>query len=310
MHLLIPFAAPGSDTGRLAVHDLTLPHLADWIAESAPPQLDVGDELSFTPPHERALAAALGLGGGDGELPWGAHLAAGDGIDTGDLAWGLLTPAHWQVGAEQVTLADPDLLDLDEATARGLLEAVRDLFEEEGFVLDFGAPQRWYLAHESLAGLRSASVDRVVGRNVKPWLPAGAPARLLQRLQSEVQMRWYEHPLNGAREAKGQVPVNSFWLSGCGSHRGVSERADLQVDPRLRGPALAEDWSAWQAAWRALDAGPLAELLQRQRAGRPAQLTLCGERVAAHWSAGRGSAWRRLAARLRRSPARAFLEAL
>lgn len=48
----------------------------------------------------------------------------------------------------------------------------------------------------------------------------------------------------------------------------------------LRDAALNEDWRAWTAAWTALDAGPVADLLRTAESGAAVQLTLCGERNA------------------------------
>lgn len=305
MHLLIPFAAPLSEAGREALKTLALPQLAALLATAGDPVRDEGDELSLTPPHERVLARALGLAGGDGQLPWAAWQAARDGREPDDLAWGLLTPAHWHVGTDQVTLADPEDLQLDATASQAFLDAVHDLFASEGFVLVWGAPLRWHLAHESLAELATASLDRVIGRNVDPWLPPSRAARLWRRLQNEVQMRLYGHPLNAQREARGLPPVNSVWLSGCGVRQTATAGADVAVDDRLRRPALAEDWAAWRAAWQALDAGPVAALR-----GRAATLTLCGERAAAQWTLQPPSAWQALSARLRRGDPRALLETL
>ena len=135
---------------------------------------------------------------------------------------------------------------------------MRELFESEGFALAWGAPQRWYAAHESLVDLPCASLDRVIGRNVDRWLPEGRQARLVRRLQNEVQMLLYAHARQRcARGAAARLPVNSFWLSGCG-RRQDSEGDEPQVDTRLRAPLLAEDWAAWAEAWRALDADALA----------------------------------------------------
>ena len=36
--------------------------------------------------------------------------------------------------------------------------------------------------------------------------------RRVRRLQSEVQMLLHTHPLNAAREDRGDLTVNSFWL--------------------------------------------------------------------------------------------------
>jgi len=277
MHLLIPFAAPLSEAGRQALPTLSLPSLLALLARMLEVERDEADEWCLSPPHERALARALGLQGGAGLLPWAARQAAADGVDVGELPWGLLTPVHWHLGTDQVSLLDPERLLLDEAGSRALFESVLPLFTGEGFVLRWAAPQRWYAAHESLAALPTASLDRVIGRNVDGWLGSDPTARRIRRLQSEVQMVLYTHPLNAAREARGLLPVNSFWLSGCGVLQR-SAAAPPSVDERLRGPALNDDWAAWARAWETLDEGPLSELLKRAQQGQPVRLTLCGER--------------------------------
>lgn len=280
MHLLIPFAAPLSEPGRQAARSLALPKLQALLNRLREVDRDTADEWSLSPPHERARAKALGLQGGSGQLPWAALQAHADGLDvvsTSDLAWGLLTPAHWHLGTDQVSLIDPDSLSLDEAGSRALFAAVQDLFTSEGFSMHYGAPLRWYLAHESLASLATASIDRVIGRNVDAWLGTAPTLQRLRRLQAEWQMVMYTHPLNDAREARGLLPVNSFWLSGCGVAQ-TAKAPEPITDRRLRTPALAEDWAAWVKAWDTLDEGPLADLLARAERGEPARLTLCGER--------------------------------
>ncbi len=278
MHLLIPFAAPLADAGREAAATLVLPNLQALLGRLAEVQRDLADEWAGSPPHERALARALGLHGGAGQLPWAAHAAQADGVATGDLAWGLLTPAHWHLGTDQVSLADPAGLALDEAASRAFFGAVQGLFTSEGYAMHYGGPLRWYIAHESLAGLATASLDRVIGRNVDAWLGSDPAARRLRRLQSEVQMLLHTHPLNEAREAQGLLAVNSFWLSGCGVAQ-VAAAESPSIDDRLRRPALADDWPAWCQAWQTLDAGPLAALRARSQRGQVVRLTLCGERA-------------------------------
>ncbi len=223
--------------------------------------------------------------------------------------WALLTPVHWQVGRDQVTLSDPDTLALSDDESKAFLDAVRPLFESEGFVLAWGAPSRWYAAHASFDNLPSASLDRVLGRNVDLWLPPQAGARLIRRLQNEVQMLLYTHALNDAREARGALPLNSFWLSGCGRLQPANTHK-VQMDDRLRAPLLQQDGPAWRAAWQALDAGPLATALARLRLGQPMALTLCGERSAQRFDARPKSLWKRLAAFCKPTPAAQWLQAL
>lgn len=344
MHLLIPFASALSEAATHVLRDLPLPHLARLLGRLTATARDEASEYSLSPPHERALAAVwawraaganadadacsaaattstagtgAGFGAGaiasDGCLPFAARAALADGIDVGDLAWGLLTPAHWHVGRDHVTLAAPEALNLNETESRALFEAVRELFESEGFTLIWGAPLRWYAAHPSLDGLACASLDRVIGRNVDLWLPNHRQARLVRRLQSEVQLLLYPHPLTDAREERGELAVNSFWLSGCGRFQpslAAGPNPDLVVDDTLRGPVMAQTWDDWADAWRALDAGPLASLLARAQAGQSCSLTLCGERSAQRFDSLPQSMWQRLGRRWNAPETHAVIGAL
>ncbi len=301
MHLLIPHASALSPACAQTLSDLPLPNLTALLARLDPLQALGSDEYRLSPPHEQALAHALGLAGEDGSFPWAARAAQADRIDVGDLAWGLLTPVHWQVGREFVTLIDPARVALEEAESRALFERIRELFESESFRIVWGAPLRWYVAHDSLDGLPCASLDRVIGRNVDLWLQTDTQrfpqARLIRRLQNEVQMLLYTDPLTDEREARGLMPINSFWLSGCGRVQASAGRSGTdtpQVDDRLREPLLADDWEAWRLAWQSLDVGPIADALAAIRRGEAVTLTLCGERLARSWASAPRNLWQRI----------------
>jgi hypothetical protein len=309
MHLIIAFASAHSEAAAHTLRDLQLPHLAALLQRLAPARRLGSDEYSLTPPHERAWAQAIGLQGEDGALPLAALQAAGDGIATSRHAFGLLTPVHWSVGRDHISLADPHALGLDDAASRALFEAVRALFESEGIALHWGAPLRWYAAHDSLDGLACASIDRVIGRNVDLWLPSNPAARLMRRLQNEVQMLLYTHPITTEREAADQLAVNSFWLSGCGRAQAATPAA-ATLDTSLRAAVLAEDWAGWAEAWRALDAGALATLAASAARGEAVSLTLAGERFAQCYAPAARSLWQRLAGRWQAPPVAALLEAL
>ena len=272
MHVLIPYAAPHSERGLAALRSLKLPHLSRLLGRLRPTECLGHDEYSLTPPHELAHAQALGWQADDGCFPWAARQAARDGIDTGTQAWGLLTPVHWHVGADHVSLADPHNLFLSAQSSHTLFEAVAPLFLEEGWQIAWGAPTRWYVSHESLADLPSASIDRAIGRNIDLWMPVHPQARLVRRLQNEVQMLLYQHPLNDERVNQGALPVNSFWLSGCGRFQPERPQPGRVLDERLRAPMLAEDWAAWAEALQALDAGPVFGVMTERV--RPSSRTL------------------------------------
>ncbi|HEU5296440.1 MAG TPA: hypothetical protein VFU71_16800 [Burkholderiaceae bacterium] len=306
MQLIVPFAGVLSEAGRHAAQTLSLPRLEQLLARSHAGAALGTDEHSLSTPHELAIAHALGWPLDDGRLPFAALAAAHDGVSVGTRAVGQLTPVHLHVGTDQVTLTDPAALALDAADARALFDALQPLFGDAGFVLRWGDVQRWYVEHPSLDGLATASLDRVIGRNVDPWLPDARAGRAWQRLASEAQMLLHAHALNARREAAGLAAINSLWLSGC----GVLESAPVpapRIDERLRAPALNEDWAAWAEAWHALDAGPLAALLD---AGDDATLTLAGERHALTLACTGGSVWHQLRTWWRRPAAYQVLAGL
>lgn len=318
MHLMVPFAAGSSAAGMQTLHSLRLPHLERLLAQWHAGVATGSDEHSLNLPQEQVLAACRGWRAADGCLPFAAWQARADGLPqaAGEAGWGLLTPSHWRVGREQILLADPADLQLDEAESRALLQAVRELFESQGWALHWGAPLRWYATHVTLATLATASLERVIGRPIDAWLPDRLAGRQLRRLQSEVQMLLHTHPINAAREARGVLPVNSFWLSGTGrtppapAEAHASAGPEPVLDERLRGPLLNEDWAAWVDAWRALDEQRIADLERRARRGESVSLTLCGERRAQRFDAVRRSAWQRLSGTFRRRAIDTVLQTL
>ncbi len=312
MHLVLPFSSATSPAAGQALSTLQLPTLERLLAQLDPGLRDEGDELALSLPHERVLARAWGWPIVDGKLPLAALAARRDGLqaEPDDAGWGLLSPTHWHVGTEQISLGDPAALVLDASASRAFFDALAPLFADDGWALKWGAPARWYATHPSLRDVPTASLDRVIGRNVDLWLGAHPVARLVRRLQAEAQMLLHDHPLNQAREAEGLLPVNSFWLSGTGITQEAGTGIPPEVDDCLRAPALAEDWAAWAETWAALDAGPLAALLARAEAGEAVQLTLCGERNAQTFGAAPRPWWRRGILAPRRADPAPWLAAL
>lgn len=298
-HLLVPFASASDPACRAALQGLHLPQLTALLAELTPVYTDASDDHSLSPPHERALAQAIGLVRadgcpfGDGLLPWAA---LEDTQPDTPQAW--FTPCHFQVGMEQVTLLPGDQLALSQAHSRALFDALAPYCAEDGITLQYTSATRWHARGEPLRGIPCASLDRVSGRSVEAWMadstanPAGG--QLLKRLQSEAQMLFYSHPVHDEREAERLHPVNGLWVSGAGAlDRAIAPQPRPAMPDGLRRAALQADWATWQRAWTALDTEDIAACLARAKRGEPVILTLCGERAAQRFTnAPRGAAAR------------------
>ena len=273
-HLIIAFAAPGTAFAA----DRTCPSrvLSEAWPQLKPVARDEGDAYSLTPPHERVLARALGLPVHDGAIPWAAHAT---GVRATPCAW--ITPCHWHLGTDHVTLGDPLQLQWAPATAGALFELLAPWFAEDGIQLEFTQPGQWLARGEVFRDLRCASLDRAINRHVDRWTQPLDAAPQLRRLQTEVQMLLYDHAFNHARTEQGLLPVNAFWVSGA----GVCDAGDGQdavgsppiLVNLLRDGALAGDAQAWREAWARVDHDHIAPALQ---GGQGLRLTLCGEQHA------------------------------
>lgn len=288
-HLLIPFAGRSSPECRAALPALALPQLQALLQRLQPAARDEAGIDTLSPPHERALAAALGWPPRDGCLPWAARQAAHLRLPgsapgaAGTQAWAWVTLAHWDVAIDEVVLGDPASVAIEAAESQALLHAARPFFDEDGIVLhETPAPGRWLARSELFRDLPSASLDRAIGQPISAWLAGIDAQRTLRRLANEMQMLLYTQRVNDERSARGQPSINSFWLSGTGllPAQTPAEPALPTVDDTLRQAALADDGPAWAAAWAALDAGPLAALREAQWRGEAVTLTLCGDRAA------------------------------
>ena len=262
-HGVIAYAAPDSEALRKAMNHamdaLYLPNLQKLLSRMAcVSKLSTAPEgiSAFLMPHESAPQLL------------GAKPSFGKEA--------IMTPCHWQVGMNEVTLLKPQELALNEDESRQLLSAIQPYFEEDGLQVVYESPLVWRVTGDLLDGLPLASIERVVGQNIKPWMPEHQRAKTLQRLQSEMQMLLYQHPVNDERSLKGRWSVNSFWL-----HRSLDQlypdASEFNVALDLRENMQASNPKLWQQDWQHLDATLCQSLSQALDQNHDVSLTLCSE---------------------------------
>ena len=314
MHLVIPSAAPAGPQCQAALDRLELPHLKSLLRTLTPHGELQGQASDLSPLSERVLTQNAFA---DGLLPWAALRARALPKVTSGAAWGLITPCHLTVHADHIAMHDPSALRLEAQESLALLQAMAPYFLEDGLSLHFLHADTWLVQGEALRDLPTASIERVRGQKVDPWMPRTEAARLVRRLQNEMQMLLYTHPVNDARVARGAPMVNSFWLSGTGDlPADAAPFLQATVLDDLQAHALRDDAAAWAQAWQALDGGPLADMAQalKQRSqsndARPPTLTLCGSHTARTWRQQPRSLLGRIGSALRSVPPTAILKNL
>lgn len=283
MHLVIPHAAPSGPQCQAAIERLDLPHLRQVLRALTLEGELRSSESDLSPIAERIQTHDAYA---DGLIPWAALAAKQLPGVPQDGAWGLVTPCHWAVHADHVAMHEPRSLRLEATESQALLAAMEPYFLEDGLVLHYWQADTWLVCGEVLRNLPTASLNRVRGQSVDAWLPRTAAARVVRRLQNEMQMLLYTHAVNDARAARGVPVVNSFWLSGTGDLlENEPQHRDVTVIDALQSAALNDDAFAWTQAWQVLDSGPIADFTKvlHQRPDSQRALTLCSECTARTW---------------------------
>lgn len=287
MHIVVSHALPDRPNCKALLSRAefpSLPRLHALFSRMGRAAVLRGKPGTLTPLHEQLAHAHLRAA--DGLLPLGALAAQAAGLDPGQ-AWGLITLCHLEPQRDHVAMSEPDGLALAQDESIALMQAMQPYFLEDGLTLHPHTAGQWLVCGEPIRNLPTASLDQVRGQPVDAWMPQGAGARKLRRLQNEMQMLLYIHPVNEGRNARGLAPVNAFWLSGTGDLPAATPASPpvAVLHAELRQSALQDDAWGWAQAWVALDAvqGPQWLALSDKNPGL--SITLCGQTQAHRFDA-------------------------
>jgi hypothetical protein len=233
--LVLPFALPAPEFAPDLTRALQAPALATLLSRSSGGQFRPLEANARVLSHELWIARALGLAH---DLVPGVAASAmrGIGLDPGDGMWFVVNPTHIQIARTHLQMGDTRHLDLREAEARALFDSARPCFEDAGHALAWGTHDTWFMRADDWTDIATASPDAAVNMNLTDWMPSGPQARAFRKLQNDVQVTWFTDPANAAREARGQLPINSFWPWGNASM--ATEHAQ-QLVAKAAGKTLA-----------------------------------------------------------------------
>lgn len=246
------------------------------------------------------------------DSPLAPLLAQHAGLPAANGYWLCATPVHLETRRNELVLAGPDALVISAAEAAALTNTLADHLRGEQLTLHAAQPQQWFIRSDTPPAMATTSLDTVIGRDVRDFLPQGAHSRCWHRILTEIQMLLHAHPVNEAREAAGRAPINSVWLWGGGTlpapgatpyatvwsndddvraiahHRGSriaaapARIAPDSIDPGthffssklLVAPLRQGDLAAWSAAVTALERDWFQPVLQALKARRVSSLQL------------------------------------
>ena len=129
--------------------------------------------------------------------------------------WICADPVHLRIERGRLMLADSTLFRIARDEAEGLAGSINSHFGESLIVYPMQA-HRWYARLPACPDMETTPLSRVRGGAIEARLAQGPEARRWQAFANELQMLLHDHPVNLAREARGELPVNSVWLWGAG----------------------------------------------------------------------------------------------
>ncbi|WP_323003900.1 hypothetical protein [Denitromonas sp.] len=150
-------------------------------------------------------------------------------------------PTHLHFAGEYLLLTDARELAIGRDEADALIDALNTEFADIGR-FDAPSPDRWYLHPSTPPTAALSRLSAVTGRPIVHYLPSNGDALIWQRTMNEIQVVLHNHPVNRAREAAGQRPINSVWFWGAGrapATLGAPMPAIAATSPLVRGLARA-----------------------------------------------------------------------
>jgi hypothetical protein len=146
---------------------------------------------------------------GEAPFPAGALTLLGCGGDPGEASWARADPVHLRVMRDHLIVVPSEAFEISREEAEALCRALNSHFSNMNFMAC--EPRRWCARlSEEIPTDAQRPLD-VSGRDVNL-----SGATRWHALLNEAQMALHEHPVNEAREARGEPAVNSIWLWGAG----------------------------------------------------------------------------------------------
>lgn len=280
MHIVLPGALPDPEAARALLPHLekAAPTFVGWLSGGRAALQAVDPAVSGCTAHEQWLLEQAGfqpdaqqnLNAGLGPL-W----AASRDLDPHRPVW-LAELVHMAPTQSSTAMLTSDDLRITQDQSVALFESAQALFEGTGFHLHHDSDTRWRVEVPAGFAFGGASPSLVAAASVNDWWPQQEAARPWRRLFNEIQMLWFDHPANLARQAQGERPINGLWLFGGGRPeqlRTVSSLDAFRHYHALQAPFMAQDWGSWLAALAELENQVF--LPQTQRGVRP-RLVLTG----------------------------------
>lgn len=144
---------------------------------------------------------------------------------------------HIHAARDHLVLIDPQQLTIEPEESLQLYEAVRPIVSEISDSVNLESPSEWLIKADKFESLITASSSLAIGRNIDHWIPKDGHivgvARKWRQWQNDIQMLWFDHPVNQRRIERGALPINSVWISGIGALNQIQPHSTIMQAPQI-----------------------------------------------------------------------------
>lgn len=270
MQIVLPGALPDAEAARelSAYLPKTAPTLLHWLERSRWRTVTADPAYSGCTPYEHWELDICGFrpapdqlfSAGLAPLRLHEHLAP-------DRAVWLAELAHVSPSRDGAALLPANTLEITPEQSVSLFQSASELFAENGFRLQPHSAEQWRIDLPEEWRPKCASPALVGITSVNDWWTQDLAGRPWRKLVNELQMLWFDHPVNKARHTDNQLPINSLWLYGGASLSQLQNKraaTGYTIDASLLESQVRHDWGGWLAALTRLEAELFLPLANKQ----------------------------------------------
>lgn len=176
-------------------------------------------------------------------------------LDPNSPFW-LVELVHISPARDGAALLGANELDIDATQNEALLHSAQGMCEGTPFSLSAWSTSHWQLHIDANFQLPAefASSALVSRTAVNDWWDQDAASRDWRRFVNEIQMLYFDHPVNTTRQQQGMPPINSLWpVGGLPPSRWQPQPTNTRVINSLTASYLRQDWGDWLQQLQIID---------------------------------------------------------
>jgi hypothetical protein len=208
LHLVIPDLLASN---AVVSPDLSLPALGKLLSRA---QMETWEHPHF----HSSLFHLFGFSPNPSEtLPVAALSGLIDGKTDGNI-YLRADPVYLQADRDRLVLFDAHSAEnIHPQETAQIMHELNEFYATEGLIFSAPHPKRWYVQVPELPEVTLYSVNDATGHDIRNYMPTGAQQARWRNRINEIQMLLHQSPVNAARVARHQLPINSLWFWGAGT---------------------------------------------------------------------------------------------